>query len=213
MMRDPITRLAAANPVPSDVAFTAPQPLVRPHRRHVLALAIVAAVLVPAGVAAGLGGLFDFSNQGTAVPADNIDLSHVTGLASAMQELGFPSTLQRLGTVNGVTFFAARRGDGNYCFAIESAAAKGVGCDLDGTFPSVQRPVMIFPPLRQFAGFAADDVASVAGVDATGNTVVSAPAHDNLFAAAVAGPFPTVSAIEARDADGHVLWRWNVPGR
>jgi hypothetical protein len=72
---------------------------------------------------------------------------------------------------------------------------------------------MIFPPLRQFAGFAADGVASVAGVDAGGSTVVAAPVHDNLFAADTAGPFPIVTAVRALDDDGRVVWTWDVPGR
>ena len=210
MTRDPIVRLAAANPVPAELELTLPRPVLGPRRRRVLALVLAAAAIVPTAVAATL---FGFTNQGTPVPAGSVDLAQDTGLANAMQELGFPSKLQRLGTVNGVGFFAARRADGDYCFAIESSVAKGVGCDLDGTFPSAERPLVIFPPLQQFAGFAADGVASVAGVDAGGGTVVAAPVHDNLFAAETAGPFPTVRAVRALDEGGRVLWTWDVPGR
>jgi hypothetical protein len=72
---------------------------------------------------------------------------------------------------------------------------------------------MAFPPLEQLAGYAADGVATVAGVDASGHTVVSAPVSNNLFAAATPGPFPTVVALQALDAQGHVLSTWRVPGR
>lgn len=88
-----------------------------------------------------------------------------------------------------------------------------MGCDLNGTFPSPARPVMVFPPLVQFAGFAADGVATVRGVDSSGNTIVSAPVSENLFASATPGPFPTVVAIEAVDADGNVLATERRPGR
>jgi hypothetical protein len=177
-------------------------------------LAVAAVVAIPAVAFAGrLADLFGLSNPGTPVATSALDLSHDAGLSEAMQQLGFPSTMTELGTVNGVTFYAARRADGDYCFAIESAAAKGVGCDFNGAFPSPARPVMVFPPLEQFAGYAADGVATVAGVDAAGQTVVSAPVVDNLFAATTPGPFPTVVAIEARDSQQNVISTWHVPGR
>jgi hypothetical protein len=118
-----------------------------------------------------------------------------------------------MGDRSGVSFYAARRSDGNYCFAIESAAARGVGCDLNGTFPSSSRPVMVFPPLVQFAGFAADGVAEVAGIDASGNTVVTAPVSDNLFASTTAGPFRSVVALEALDTESKVIATEHLPGR
>jgi hypothetical protein len=112
-----------------------------------------------------------------------------------------------------VARYAARRADGDYCFAIESKVAKGVGCDLNGGFPSPARPVMVFPPLVQFAGLAADGVATVRGIDSSGNTVVSAPVSQNLFASTTPGPFPTIVAIEALDAQGNVLATERRPGR
>jgi hypothetical protein len=72
---------------------------------------------------------------------------------------------------------------------------------------------MFFPPLMQFAGFAADGVASVRGVDSSGQTVVSAPASRNLFASATPGPFPTVVAIEALDTQRNVIATESRPGR
>ena len=214
MNDDVITRLAAANPVPRGAPFRHPERLVVPTRRIALALVVAAAVALPAIAFAGkVGDLLGLSNQGTPVATSAIDLSKDTGLNEAMQQLAFPSKLQRLGSQNGVSFYAARRADGDYCFAIESKVAKGVGCDLNGTFPSPARPVMVFPPLVQFAGFAADGVATVRGVDSSGTTVVSAPVSENLFASATPGPFPTVVAIEAVDAQGNVLATERRPGR
>jgi hypothetical protein len=213
MSNDVITRLAAANPLPTGAPPRTPEPLAVPTRRIVLALALTAAVALPAIAFAGkLGDLLGLSNQGTPVATSSLDLSKDTGLDEAMQQLGFPSTMQLLGTRNGVSFYAARRGDGDYCFAIESKVGKGVGCDLNGTFPSPSRPVMVFPPLLQFAGFAADGVAIVAGIDASGSTVVSAPVSENLFASTSAGPFPSVVALEALDAQGNVLATERRPG-
>jgi hypothetical protein len=214
MNNDVIARLAAANPLPTDAPPRYPEPFVMPTRRIVLALALTAAVALPAAAFADkLGDLLGLSNQGTPVATDSLDLSKDTGLNEAMQDLAFPSAMHLLGERNGVSFYAARRADGDYCFAIESTVAKGVGCDLNGTFPSSAQPVMVFPPLIQFAGYAADGVASVAGIDASGDTVISEPVRENLFASTIPGPFPSVVAIEALDADGHVLATEHLPGR
>jgi hypothetical protein len=214
MNNDVIARLAAANPLPAAAQLQHPEPVVVPIRRIVLALALTAAVALPAAAFAGkLGDLLGLSNQGTPVATSALDLSKDTGLNEAMQQLAFPSAMQLLGNRNGVSFYAARRPDGDYCFAIESKVAKGVGCDLNGTFPSPARPVMVFPPLIQFAGYAADGVATVAGIDASGKTVISEPVSQNLFASTTRGPFPSVLAIEALDVDGNVLATEHLPGR
>jgi hypothetical protein len=214
MKNDVIARLAAANPLPTGTPTRLPEPLLMPARRIALAVVLAAAVTVPAVAFGGrLGDLLGLSNQGTPTATSSIDLSTDTGLNQAMQQLGFPSTMQLLGTENGVSFYAARRADGDYCFAIESTVAKGVGCDLNGTFPSPSRPVMVFPPLVQFAGYAADGVATVAGIDGSGNTVVSALVHRNLFASTTPGPFSSVVALEALDAQGNVLATEHLPGR
>jgi hypothetical protein len=214
MNNDVIARLAAANPLPTAAPPRQPDPLVVPTRRIVLALALTAAVALPAAAFADkLGDLLGLSNQGTPVATNSLDLSKDSGLNDAMQQLAFPSAMHRLGRRNGVSFYAARRADGDYCFAIESAVAKGVGCDLNGSFPSAAQPVMVFPPLIQFAGYAADGVATVAGIDASGNTVISEPVSENLFASTIPGPFPSVVAIEALDAGGKVLATYHLPGR
>lgn len=209
-MTDVIARLAAANPVPTAPAT---RRATSPRRRIALGVALAALVAVPAGAFAGrLADFLGLSNEGTPVATDSLSLMRATNLADAVQELGVPATMHRLGTRGGITFYVARRPDGNYCFAIESEAAKGVGCDLTGTFPSPSRPVQVFPPFRQFAGFAADGVADVEGLDASGADVASAPVIDNLFAAPGRSTASIVS-LAATDAQGHVVWTWRLPGR
>jgi hypothetical protein len=214
MNDDVIARLAAANPLPTATLPRPPEALVVRPGRVVLAFVLAAAIALPAAAFAGkLGDLIGLSNQGTPVATNSLDLSKDTGLEEAMQQLAFPSAMHLLGMKNGVSFYAARRADGDYCFAIESTVARGVGCDLGGSFPSPARPVMVFPPLIQFAGYAADGVATVVGVDASGNTVISAPVSRNLFASTTSGPFPSVVAIQALDARGDVVAIEHVPGR
>jgi hypothetical protein len=215
MTGNPILRLAAANPVPASTTVSEPEPLRLRPRTMLAGIAVAAAITAPAAAFADdIGALLGLSNQGAPVATSTIDLSRDTKMNEAMQELGFPTTLHLLGTRNGIDFYAARRPDGDYCFAIEVGAQQGgVGCDLNGTFPSPQRPVFVFPPLMHFAGFAADGVATVAGLDAGGNTVISAPVSGNLFASPEPGPFDSVVSIEALDARGNVLATWRLPGR
>jgi hypothetical protein len=212
MNTDVIVRLAAANPVPRNAPLELPAPL-RP-RRAAFALLLAAALAVPAVALAGrLGDLLGLSNPGTPVPTSTLSLSQDTAMSEAMQSLGFPTSLQLLGTRNGIGFYASRRADGHYRFALETGGNRGgVSCDLAGTFPSPSEPVWVFPPYDNFAGFAADGVATVEGLDASGQAVVSVPVTDNVFAAP-AGHYRTVTIIEALDAHGEALWSWSLPGR
>jgi hypothetical protein len=213
-MNDVITRLAAANPVPTGAAVQEPARLRLGRRRAALVTLLAAAVAVPAVAFAGrLGDLFGISNEGTPVPTSSLPLSHDSTMDDAMTGLGFPSSLQELGTVNGVTFYASRRADGHYCFLIKrDGGGGGVSCDLAGTFPSPATPVWVFPPYAGLNGYAADGVASVKGLDGSGDVVVAVPVTNNLFAAP-AGDYTGVASVEAFDARGDRVWRWHVPGR
>lgn len=213
-MNDVIARLAAANPVPTDAAVQEPAPSRAGRRRAALVAVLAAAVTVPAVAFAGrLGDLFGISNEGTTVPASSLSLSHDSTMNEAMKGLGFPASLQELGTVSGVTFYASRRADGHYCFAIERDGNRGgLSCDLAGTFPSPTTPVWIFPPYGGFNGYAADDVATVKGLDGAGDVVVAVPVTRNLFAAPAAD-YSEVASVEAFDAGGDRIWRWHLPGR
>ena len=117
-------------------------------RRALLALALAAAVAVPAvAFADHIGKLLGLSNQGT--PVATSSLSRDTSLEQAMQEFGFPSTLQLLGTRDGISFYAVQKPGGQFCSAVIDAsipadaqrAAADVGCD--GAFPSPEDPVSV----------------------------------------------------------------------
>jgi hypothetical protein len=213
-MNDVITRLAAANPVPTDTALTEVSEPSRRRRWPALAIALAAIVAVPTAAFAGkLGDLFGMSNQGTPEATSSLYLSQDSAMNEAMVGLDFPSTLQDLGTVNGVTFWASRRTDGHYCFAIGKDGNRGeISCDLEGVFPSPATPVWVFPPYDGVNGYAADGVATVKGLDTSGNTVVSVPVTSNVFASSE-GNYRNVATVEAFDGQGNQIWSWHLPDR
>jgi hypothetical protein len=184
----------------------------RRRRRVLLALSLAIVIGVPAAAFADdIGSLLGFSNHGTAVATRT--LSKDSSLIQVMRQLGFPSTLELLGTREGIRFYAAQKRLG-YCLAVVEAAkpvgsqrpASDVGCENGGdAFPSARNPVFVFPVGGRFAGFAADGVGSVALVDRSGRTLASANVSQNLF---VGGAMPmgpvTVVALDAR---GDVLAR------
>jgi hypothetical protein len=185
----------------------------RRRRRALVALSLAAVIGVPAAAFADdIGGLLGFSNRGTAVATRT--LSKDSSLLRGMRELGFPSTLELLGTREGIRFYAAQKPLG-YCLAVVEAAtpagslrpAADVGCVNGGdAFPSSRNPVYVFPVGHRFAGFAADGVRSVSLVDDSGRTLGSANVSQNLF---VGGAMPTGQVtVEALDAHGDVLARF-----
>jgi hypothetical protein len=134
-------------------------------------------------------------------------------LDRALQELQVGETMQELGTVNGVRIYAARSAGGHICLAIDHVAEtyeKGVFCDLNEPgFPAAEQ-VLTFP--GQLQGIAADGVATVAFVDARGNLLDSTPVTDNLFASSTRIGLGVAAAVEARDADGRIVWTRKVRG-
>jgi hypothetical protein len=206
MSTDVIARLAAANPVPTGMPVQEPAALRLPRRRLVVALAAAAAVLVPTAIA--IADEIGVSNNGTPVPLDSVPLG------PALQDLKVGGTMQYLGTLNGVAFYATRNADGRYCMAVDHVDQqyeKGVGCDLrpDG-FPSAQVRVMTFPAGAQLQGIATDGVATVEALDANGTVLDSTPVVDNLFAS-TADLGDRVAAIVALDANGNVLSTQTLP--
>jgi hypothetical protein len=186
MSTDVIARLAAANPVPTGEPLRLPEPIRVPRRRLAVAIALAAAITVPAVAFAGrLGNLLGISNEGTSVSTSQV-LPGQTNLDQAMQELKVGGTMRYLGAVNGASFYATRNADGNFCIAIDHTAQqydKGFGCDLNADgFPSPDRQVLAFPPGQWLQGVAADGVATVELLDADGNVIASAPVTNNLFA-------------------------------
>jgi hypothetical protein len=215
MSNDVIARLAAANPVPHGEPPNLPESIrIRP-RRVVIAVALAAAVAVPATAFAGkLGDLLGISNGGTPVPASSV-VPGETKLDDAMRELKVGGTMQSLGTLNGVAFYATRNADGNFCFAmvrLDGQFGKGFGCDLNAdNFPSAKVQAITFPELTRLQGVAADGVTTVQALDATGNVLDSTPVEDNLFASTTVVPAGAATAIRTLDADGNVTATQQLP--
>ena len=199
-----IARLAAANPVP------APQRARRHRRRYVLVL-VAAAVLVPVAYAADR--VLGIGNEGTSVPTSSV-LPGETRLDQALQDMQVGDTMQELGTVNGVTIYAARNPAGHICLAldhIDGRFGKGVLCDLNEPgFPSPGEQTLSFP--GGLTGIAADGVAAVALTDADGHVLDSTPVTDNLFASSTQLGLGVATYIEALDADGNVLSKRKLSG-
>jgi hypothetical protein len=213
MSTDVISRLAAANPVPSGRQPQLPTPLRLP-RRAVVGVALATAVAVPAvAFASTLGGLLGISNGGTAVSTSDV-LPGQTVLDQAMQQLKVAGTMKYLGTLNGAAFYATRNADGNFCIAIDHVAQqydKGFGCDLNAAgFPSPDHQVLAFPPVQGLQGVAADGVATVEVLDASGNVIASAPVTNNLFESNVA-PSGQPAFIVTLDANGNATSKHPFP--
>jgi hypothetical protein len=216
MSNDVIARLAAANPVPTDAPLQVPTPQ-RVPRRAAFALALAALLAVPAVSFAGeLGDLLGISNAGAPVSTSSV-LPGQVDLDQAMQELKVGSSMQYLGTLNGVAFYATRNADGNFCFAIDHVGAqfeKGLGCDLNAdNFPSADVQALTFPPAMQLQGIAADGVATVEALDANGNVLDSTPVTNNLFVSEKQLPQGAAVAIRTLDANGNVTSTRRLPGR
>ncbi len=215
MNNDVIERLAAANPVPSREALHLPEAIhVRP-RRLAIVVALVAAIAIPAAAFAGrLSDLLGISNSGTPVSVATV-LPDETKLDSAMQELKVGGTMQSLGTLNGVAFYATRNADGNFCLAmvrVDGQFGKGFGCDLNAdNFPSANVQALTFPAPARLQGVAADGVATVQALDANGNVLDSTPVENNLFASTTDLPEGTAAAIRTLDADGNVIATQQLP--
>jgi hypothetical protein len=215
MNDDVMVRLAHANPVPTGEPLCLPEPIhVRP-RRVAVVVALAAMIAIPATAFAGkLGDLLGISNGGTSVPTTSV-LPGETKLDAAMQELKVGGTMQSLGTLNGVEFYATRNADGHFCFAmvrVEGQFGKGFGCDLNAAdFPSPELQALTFPAFTRLQGVAADGVATVQALDENGNVLDSTPVENNLFASANEVPPGAASAIRTLDENGNVTATEQLP--
>jgi hypothetical protein len=207
MNNDVIARLAAANPVPTGKSIHLPEPIrVRP--RVAVAAALAAAIAVPAAAFAGkLSDLLGISNDGAPVSTSSV-LPGESNLDAAMQALKVGGTMQSLGTMNGVAFYATRNADGHFCLAMVRADGqfgKGFGCDLNADgFPSAKVQALTFPAFIHLQGVAADGVSTVQALDASGNVLDSAPVENNLFASPKELQVGAAAAIRTLDAAGNV---------
>jgi len=211
---DVVARLAAANPIPTQVPVALPEPLRVPRRRVAVAIALAVAVAVPAAAFAGrLGDLLGITNEGTSVSTSQV-LPGQDKLDQALADMNVGSTMQLLGTLNGVSFYAARNADGQFCLAIDHVQQtyeKGVLCDLNAdNFPSADVKAISFPGGLQ--GVAADGVATVAFLDRSGAVLDSTPVVDNLFVSDLRFGPGEAAYLETLDAQGNVLTKQPLPG-
>ncbi|HST18533.1 MAG TPA: hypothetical protein VLK36_12750 [Gaiellaceae bacterium] len=179
-------------------------------------VALAVAVAIPAVSYGGrLGGLLGITNQGTSVPTSSV-LPGDSRLDQALQSMNVGATMQALGTVNGMTFYATRNSAGDFCLAFDhtpGGIGRGVLCDLNAdNFPSADVKAISFP--QTLLGMAADGVATVALLDTAGNVIDSTPVVDNLFASSVRpGQQPAHPAyLETLDSNGNVLTKQKLPG-
>jgi hypothetical protein len=228
-----VNRLAAANPYPDEVLrgiqLEAPalsardeQSLRRPRRMR-LGVAVLTCVLAIVAITPALAvservrELFGFSNSGTPVPLSALELDQV----SSLERVGFSDGVRKLGERAGTAFYVGRSRSGGLCFATGPATAPKPAFGVlacqggQGVFPSQERPIADFSPLRghegsnavfvwKLVGFAADGVAVVAVRDASG-ALHSAPVADNVYASDELPAVPA-NAIVALAADGRVLY-------
>lgn len=215
MSNDVIRRLAAANPVPTGKPLELPEPVHLRSRRFAIAVVLAVAIVIPATAFAGrLADILGITNAGTSVPVTSV-LPGETKLDAAMQELKVGGTMQSLGTLNGVAFYATRNTDGDFCFAmvrVDGQFGKGFGCDLNAVgFPSPTVQALTFPELTRLQGVAADGVATVQALDASGNVLDSTPVEDNLFASTTDLTAGSATAIRTLDANGNVTATQPLP--
>lgn len=211
MRTDVVARLAAANPVPTGAYAGEPAGL--PRRRLVSAVVAAAVIAIPAVAFAGrLANVLGIANAGSTVPVTSV-LPNQSQLDQALQEMQVGSTMQLLGTLNGVRFWAARNPDGHFCLAIdhfEEQYEKGVLCDLNAdNFPSPDVQALTFP--RMLQGVAADGVATVAFLDANGNVIDSTPVTNNLFVSTTPVAAGEAAYLETLDAAGNVTSKRRLP--
>ena len=209
MRNDIIARLAAANPVPG------PAPVHEPLRVRRLAVAavVMAAIAVPAVAFGGrLAGVLGISNDGSSVPVTSV-LPGYSQLDQALQDMQVGSTMQYLGALHGVKFYAQRTADGKFCLAIDHYTQqyeKGVLCDLNAdNFPSPGVQAITFP--RGLQGIAADGVATVEFQDANGTVLDSTPVTNNLFVSDKRFEQGQAAYLVTLDAAGNVTARKPLP--
>jgi hypothetical protein len=217
MTNDVIARLAAANPVPTGEPLHLSEAIDVHAHRVVIAVALATAIAIPATAFAGkLGDLLGISNGGTPVTSSSV-LPGETRLDAAMKELKVGGTMQSLGTLNGVAFYATRNADGNFCLAmvrVDGQFGKGFGCDLNAdNFPSANVQALTFPTFARLQGVAADDVATVEALDKNGNVLDSTPVENNLFASTTDLPAGAAAAIRTLDAHGNATSTRQLPGQ
>ena len=147
MRNDVIARLAAANPVPA-AACRCAQP-VRVARGSPSRWPSPPRSRCPRSPSRAGSPTCSASRTRARPCRSSSVLPGETKLDQALQDMQVGSTMQSLGTLNGVAFYAARNAAGNFCLAIDHVDQtyyKGVFCDLNAdNFPSADVKAVTFP--------------------------------------------------------------------
>jgi hypothetical protein len=232
--KDAMRRLADANPHPttssapeealqlarqivsreSSRGETALRPIMRRHTT-VVAVAVLAAVLIPAGILAATHGVFGLSNPGEPVTSDEIANQDLNSFqASGAIKTG----VYRLAVRGAHVFYAARSETGGLCLAVGNSSSpqpttlSATGClhASPTAFPSAANPVQDFSvigydaatgtfTIRYLGGFAADGVASVAVLGANGKAIATTSVTGNVYSS---DEVPDVQAVAIAAYDG-----------
>lgn len=192
-------------------------------------LTALAAGLVVAAASIGASGQQPSRNIHVSV-SERLALGHMSRAAQPFEmPLANPHTqaffregygnVRLLSNRGGRNFFAVDHAGGHTCYGAGTSGAAWpfamIRCRTAAPyFPSAELPIVdmstvsasIGAPQLTFErvqGIAADGVATIDGLDASGNTVVSTPVSSNVYA--VANVPAGVTKIEAVDSSGNVL--------
>jgi hypothetical protein len=203
-------------------------------KRLAVATAAAVAVVVLAIPALGLGGRLTDVFSGSPVRTEELspEQLHVLGAMSAGVMPRLPASAQesparvqaanfrRIATREGTSYYVADREGGGLCVTINYLGTRhpfsGYLCSPD--FPSPKMPILdetVFggplaaPVVRRLEGFAADGVASVELVTVAG-THADAEVEDNVYLRTNDLPHEVVCEINARAADGSVIYRLDL---
>lgn len=239
MRNDPISRLAAANPVPHEGLLDSPEPARVHSRRPVLGLAVAVVALASAGVAVAAGfGAF----EGTPPPPDvSTSFSQLNRLADQATQQGFAGEFPQadVSKAHGVIeiqtsdgpedLWAAPNDQGGQCYFIDWAndppmrdgAKYGFGgCPPAGTTPiDAGGPTWVdgHPDLLTVDGSVSGDAASVRVTLQDGSTM-TLPVVEHLFLGSIDEPAgqtglgdTKVEKVTAFDAAGNQVTEWAAP--
>jgi hypothetical protein len=189
--------------------------------RRTLVAAAVAAILAPAAAFADqIGSLLGLYNQGTTVPASAFPSPWVAAL---VRDPAYGNGhVRQIGQQNGLTFYASKTADGNYCVGVGglgSGAAPSIdalncGAPIDslmnGTlavedFSAIDASNGTTTVTR-LAGFANPPAVTIAVLDGSGQTLYSTPVVDGLYAATDI-PQQPAAAIVGLDASNNIIYR------
>jgi hypothetical protein len=132
--------------------------------------------------------------------------------------------IRQIAVRDGRTFFVIDKSDGSHCYAVgdegDSNLFGGIECPAASYFPTPTHPILDMSAVRlsptdsqrqltlmRLEGFAADGVASVAVITASGQITADTPVIDNVYSAQGNQlPDQPINGLVAFGADGKQLY-------